>query len=102
MESPSFPIYMESFQPAPGTCWPQRDKTQAFVPDDNHFEMYQVIHSLNFNGTRKGVVNSLQDAWQSVELIPVFAKACPLEWTCDDSLELATQFYPNCFSDKDI
>ncbi len=101
MESPSILLYVECFKPAPGTYRPQRDGTRAFVPDDN-IEMYRVIRALNSNGTRKGVIISLQDVWRPVELIPVFEKACPLDWTCDNSLELATQFYLNCFSDKDI
>ncbi len=59
---------MEYLKPILGTYWPQRDETCAFVPDDN-IEMYLIIHAFNSNGTRKGLVTSLQDVWKPVELI---------------------------------
>lgn len=47
-----------------------------------------------------GKIVPLTDIWQAVQLIPVFGKKCPAEWTCDTAVELAKQFFVNCYACK--
>lgn len=95
-----FLAYVQPFKPAPGTTSHQQDGLKAHVPDDG-VEMFRVVRSLHSNGKRKGLIIKLTDIWRPVELIPRFGKKCPLHWTSSDAVELAEQFYVNCFSDKE-
>lgn len=95
-----FLAYVQPFKPAPGTTSRQQDGSKAHVPDDG-IEMFRVVRSLCSNGNRKGLVIKLTDIWRPVELIPRFGKKCPQHWTSSDAVELAEQFYVNCFSDKE-
>lgn len=79
-----FDSYLGHFKPAPDTYWLQMNGNCASVPDEN----IEMIHALNSYGARKGLVISLQDVWQPLELFPCF-KACTLDWTCDNHLELS-------------
>ena len=92
--------YVQPFKPAPGTISQQQDGSKAHVPDDC-IEMFRVIRSLHSDGKRKGVIVRLTDVWRPVELIPRFGTKCPAGWTSSNAVELADQFYINCFSDKE-
>lgn len=95
-----FLAYVQPFKPAPGTVSVQEDGSKAHVPDDN-IEMFRVTRSLHRNGERKSLIIKLTDIWRPVELIPRFGRKCPASWTSSDAVELAEQFYVNCFSDKE-
>ena len=69
------------------------------VPDDN-IEMFRVRRLLD-GGTRASRLIRLVDIWRPVELVPRFGKTCPLHWTAENSVELAKEFYVNCFTDKE-
>ena len=68
-------------------------------PDVN---MFSFVRTSNLRGdrTRRGLIVPLNRVWRPVELIPKFNKECDRTWTCDNAVELATEFYLNCFSDK--
>ena len=67
---------------------------------DADVNMFSFIRTFRSNGTRTGLVVPLNRVWRPVELIPKFYKMCDKTWTCDSAVELATEFYLNCFSDK--
>ena len=67
---------------------------------DADVNMFSFIRTFRSNGTRMGLVVPLNRVWRPVELIPKFYKTCDKTWTCDSAVELATEFYLNCFSDK--
>ena len=67
---------------------------------DADVNMFSFIRTFRSNGTRTGLVVPLNRVWRPVELIPKFYKTCDKTWTCDSAVELATEFYLNCFSDK--
>ncbi|KAH8109742.1 hypothetical protein DFH11DRAFT_1515182 [Phellopilus nigrolimitatus] len=91
--------YVQVFQPARNSTSKQKDGVIAHVADDN-IEMFRVERRLRSDGSRKGVIIRLDDIWRPVELIPRYGENCPENWTCDTAVELAKQFYVNCFADK--
>ena len=67
-------------------------------PDVN---MFRFVRTYPRGGnTRRGLIAPLSRVWRPVELIPKFNKECDKAWTCDSAVELATEFFLNCFSDK--
>lgn len=67
---------------------------------ESGIEMYSLARNYRNNKTRKGQVVPLTRIWRPVELIPKFGKKVDGEWTCDTAVEVAKEFYLNCFSDK--
>lgn len=65
--------------------------------DVNMFSLARVYRS---NNRRKGLIVPLNRVWRPTELIPKFGRECDRSWTCDTAVELAKEFYLNCFSDK--
>lgn len=53
-------------------------------------------------GRRKGEILPLTAIWRPIEVIPVFGRHCPANWTALSAVEEADDFYVNCFSDKDV
>ena len=82
--------YVQPFQFA------QKSKKVA----DAGINMYSLIHNYWSDNTRRGLIVPLSQIWQPVELIPKFHKQCNKDWTCDTAVELAREFYLNCYSDK--
>lgn len=96
--------YVEPFRPASGTIGVNDDDGfPAHVTDDD-IEMFRVQRALRSDGTRRGLIIRLTDIWRPVELIPKFPATCPpsREWTAESAVELAREFYVNCFSDKEV
>ena len=91
---------VQPFKPARNTIAEQEDGSRAFVTDDN-VEMFRVVREKERNGARRWRVIELSEIWRPIELIPLFYKKCPSSWTSSNSLELAEEFYVNCFSDKE-
>ena len=51
---------------------------------------------------RKGLIIPLTQIWRPIQLIPVFGKACNVNWTCDNAVEQASTFIVDnyfCLSD---
>lgn len=63
--------------------------------------MFRVVRSLRSDGSRRGLIIRLTDIWRPVELVPKFGTQCPKNWTYLNSVELAKEFYVNCYSDKE-
>lgn len=69
---------------------------------DDDIEMFRVVRETNRDGSRRGMVAKLRDIWRYIELVPKFGKCCEEEWDSENACELATEFYVNCFADRDI
>lgn len=67
---------------------------------DADVNMYSLVRTYRSNNSRKGLIFPLNRVWRPVELIPKFGKVCDRIWTCDTAVELAKEFYLNCFADK--
>ena len=67
---------------------------------DADVNMFSFVRTFRSNNTRTGVVVPLNQVWRPVELILKFKGECDKSWTCDSAVELAREFYLNCFSDK--
>lgn len=91
--------YVEFFKPGAGTISIQADGSKAHVPDDI-IEMYRVKRMYRSSGVRFGEIIPLMNIWRQVQLVPKYGKSCPTNWTDNTATELATEFYVNCFSDK--
>ena len=83
-------VYIQPFKFASGT----RGSSDAGI------NMYRLIRDLRNGNTRGGLIVPLNQVWRPVELIPRFGRRCNRDWTCDSAVELAKDFYLNCFSDK--
>ncbi|KLO04383.1 hypothetical protein SCHPADRAFT_836422 [Schizopora paradoxa] len=92
--------YVQPLKPANGTISCQDDGHLDHVPDDN-IEMFRFVRDLRPDGSRRGRVVQLLDIWRPIDVIPKFEEQCPEEWTRDNSVELATEFYANSFADKE-
>lgn len=62
--------------------------------------MFRVVRCVRY-GKRQGLIVKLTDIWRPVELIPIFGRRCPAEWTAGSAVELAGEFYVNPFSEKE-
>ncbi len=79
----------------------QEDGHYDHVPDDN-IEMFRFVRDLDPEDlSRRGTIIRLLDIWRPIDVIPKFGEACPEEWTQDNSVELASEFYVNSFGDKE-
>lgn len=76
--------------------FPQRSRGMT----DDGINMYSLVRSYRSNNSRKGLIVPLDRIWRPVELIPKFGRKCDQNWTCDTAVEVAKEFYLNCFSDK--
>lgn len=95
-------VYVQLLKPAPGSLvYPGRGQARSQVTDDD-IEMFRVVREMNRDGTRHGIIAKLTDIWRYIELVPRFGKSCTDEWNSENACELATEFYVNCFADKDI
>ncbi|KLO04459.1 hypothetical protein SCHPADRAFT_840547 [Schizopora paradoxa] len=92
--------YVEPLKPAPGTISLQTDGHYDHVPDDN-IEMFRLVRDLNPDLSRRGKIIKLVDIWRPIDIIPKFGQECPMEWTRDTAVELASEFYVNSFADKE-
>lgn len=92
--------YVEPLKPAPGTISLQDDGNFDHVPDDN-LEMFRLVRDMKPGNLRCGIIIKLQDIWRPIDVIPRFGEECPDDWTRDNSVELADEFYVNSFADKE-
>ena len=66
---------------------------------DPVINMYRLVRVVDSKKRRKGAFIRLERIWCLVELVPRFGKECPIDWTCDNAVERASEFYLNCFFD---
>lgn len=92
-------LYVQPFKPVRSCikCLPRGRKVQ--IPA-KYINMFKVERSLKSGGGRTGKIVPLTDVWQAVQLVPLSGKKCPEEWTCDSAVELAKQYFVNCFHCK--
>lgn len=92
--------YVKLFRHPPGSStWHEDLNSYKHVAEDD-IELYRVVRDLDQNGVQKGKVIEISAIWRPIQLVPVFGHQCPLHWTANTAVELATQFYVNSFMDK--
>ncbi|KAG1877527.1 hypothetical protein F4604DRAFT_1580762, partial [Suillus subluteus] len=76
--------------------------------DDIHFvtpapvtDMFLVQRCIRSNRDPSGDIVPLSSVHQVIELIPKFGREVPLSMNCNNSLQLAREFYVNNFADKE-
>ena len=79
---------------------PFRFSAKSKGTTDANINMFSLVRTYRGNNTRRGLIAPLNQVWRPVELIPKFGRECDKAWTCDNAVELAKEFYLNCFSDK--
>ncbi len=93
-------VYVEIFKPAPRTTSRESGNVVRHKPDDDA-QMFRFCRDLNADKSRKARLIRLTDIWRPIELVPVFGKRCPSNWSSSNAVELAEEFYANSFTDKE-
>ena len=94
--------YVQPFNAAPGTLGDETADGKKTQKTDEDINMFRISRSLRNDGTRRGLIVRLVDIWRPVDVVPKFGSRCPSEWTMYSAVELAKEFYVNCFSDKEV
>lgn len=95
---PEYLAYIEPLKPALGST-KREGQREVHVPEESS-GLYKLTRLLDPDGSRCGLVVSLKDIWRPIDIVPVFGKVCPRNWTTENSIELAGEFYMNPFYDK--
>lgn len=66
-----------------------------------HIEMFLVRRRVRNNRQFLGDIVPLDSVRQVVQLVPKFGARVPENMTCNNSLEMAAEFYVNSFADKE-
>ncbi|KAG1802576.1 hypothetical protein EV424DRAFT_1331381 [Suillus variegatus] len=64
-------------------------------------DMYLVHRCIHLNNTALGDIVPLESVRQVIQLIPKFGREVSAAMNCDNSLQLAREFYVNNFADKE-
>ncbi|KAG1802822.1 uncharacterized protein HD556DRAFT_1489651 [Suillus plorans] len=64
-------------------------------------DMFLVHHRVRSNNTALGDIVPLESVRQIIQLIPKFGREVSASMNCDNSLQLAREFYVNNFADKE-
>ncbi len=90
--------YIEPLKPA-RFCKQSNDLEVTHTPIESS-GLYKVTRVLGEDRLRRGIVVNLTDIWRAVDVVPAFGRSCPDNWTTDNAVELAKDFYVNPFYDK--
>lgn len=66
-----------------------------------HIEMFSMCRRFWSGNRFMGDIVRLDDVCQVIQLVPKFGPTVPPAMTCDNSLEVVTDFYVNSFVDKE-
>lgn len=68
---------------------------------DDFSRLYKATRQLDHDGSRRGIVINLTDIWRHIDVVPAYGEECPENWTTDNAVELAKEFYINPFYEKE-
>lgn len=76
-------------------------RVELHVPEPG-IDMFLLQRYMRGSSNRRmSDILELTDVRDMAELIPRFGRAMPVDWDCNNSLELCRNFYLNNFADKD-
>lgn len=97
-------IYIELFEPAPGTVQSVRAENDEDIEvhlADEDSKMFRLVRSFFPDGRRREAIVKYSEIWQPVDLMPFFEGKADRAWKHTQIMEQAKEFLVNCFDSKE-